>query len=161
MKIGILSDSHDHLDNIHKAAQLFRERGVDQVLHAGDIISPPMVLALEGLKVQAVCGNNDGEVRGLTATFAKIGGKLEEDVLEVDTPEGKIAVYHGTYRAILDALIHSGKYLAVISGHTHKPVNRKEGTTKILNPGTAHGFGKDATVMVYDTQTDQADIITL
>ena len=41
MKIGIISDSHDHVDNIRRAVSVFREASVELVIHAGDIVSPP------------------------------------------------------------------------------------------------------------------------
>lgn len=161
MKIGLISDSHDHLDNVRKAAHIFRERHVERVIHAGDFISPPSILCLEGLAVHGVYGNNDGERLGLVKMFKKIDGQLAEEVLEMDTPEGQIAVYHGTVPAVLNALIHSQNYSVVVCGHTHHTVDRLEGKTRVLNPGTAHGFGKEATVMLYDTATAQAEIIPL
>lgn len=161
MKIGIISDSHDHLGHVRKAAQLFRERGVERVIHAGDFISPPSILCLEGLAVYSVYGNNDGERLGLRKVFEKIGGQLAEEVLEMDVPEGKIAVYHGTVPSVLRALIRSQDYCVVVCGHTHHVVDQLEGKTRVLNPGTAHGFGKEATIMVYDTTTAQAERILL
>ena len=161
MKIGLISDSHDHLDHIRKAAALFRERGVEQVLHAGDFICPSAILALEGLQVAAVLGNNDGETLVLAKTFDRIGGRCESQCLVLETPEGTVALYHGTSRAVLDGLIHSGLHLAVVSGHTHVPLDGREGNTRVLNPGTAHGFGDAATVMIYDTVTDGVELIAL
>ena len=38
MKIGIISDTHDHHSNVIKAIRIFNERRVKYVLHAGDII---------------------------------------------------------------------------------------------------------------------------
>ncbi len=161
MKIGLISDSHDNLEQVRKAAELFRQRGVDQVLHAGDFISPPAIKAMAGLPLAAVLGNNDGEKLGLAKTFDTLGGRLEGECLVFDTPEGTIALYHGVTPAILDGLVLSGQHLAVVSGHTHKVVDRREGKTRVLNPGTAHGFGGPATVMIYDTTADEVTLITL
>lgn len=161
MKIGLISDTHDHLDHIRQATQLFRDRGVDCVIHAGDIVSPPALLAMEGVMVNAVFGNNDGETVGLMKACAKSGGRLEGDFLQLETPDGPIAVYHGTVPALRDGLIRDGRYRAVVSGHTHTPVDRLEGSTRVLNPGTAHGFGQQATVMIYDTAQDKAELISL
>ncbi|MEO5376565.1 MAG: YfcE family phosphodiesterase [Magnetococcus sp. DMHC-6] len=161
MKIGLISDSHDHLDHIGKAAQLFKERGVDLVIHAGDFISPPAILALDGLTVAAVFGNNDGEKLGLAKMFAKIQGRLEGDFLELETEEGLLAVYHGTVSSLKRSLIDSGRYRAVVCGHTHTPENRLQGNTWVLNPGTAHGFGMRATVMVVETHDWSVELIDL
>ena len=161
MKIGLISDSHDQMDHIRKAAQIFREQGVERVIHVGDFVCPLAIICLEGLDVYAVYGNNDGERVGLLNMFEKIGGHLVGEVLEMDTPEGQIAAYHGTVPSLLNALIHSQKYCVVVSGHTHKVMDRWEGKTRVLNPGTAHGFGDKATVMVYDTATTQVELILL
>ncbi len=45
MKIGVLSDTHDHLDP--KIPALFD--GVDHILHAGDIGLPWLILQLESI----------------------------------------------------------------------------------------------------------------
>jgi len=41
MKIGLISDSHDHIDNIRKSVEVLKDRGVSLVIHAGDFVSPP------------------------------------------------------------------------------------------------------------------------
>ena len=161
MKIGLISDSHDHLDNIRKAAHLFRERGVERVIHTGDFVSPPSIRCLEGFSLYAVHGNNDGERLGLAKVFEKVGGELADEVLIMDIPEGRLAAYHGTVSVILTALIRSQDYEVVVSGHTHRVEDRQEGKTRVLNPGSAHGFGQEATVMVYDTATGLAELIAL
>ncbi|MBI4848172.1 MAG: metallophosphoesterase family protein [Nitrospirae bacterium] len=73
----------------------------------------------------------------------------------------KFACYHGTELQMKDALIQCGKYDVVIYGHTHKCEYEKTGNTLALNPGTAHGFGNSATVMIFDTHTKEAEIVTL
>ena len=162
MKIGLISDSHDHMDHLHQAARLFRERGVERVFHAGDFVSPPSILCLEGLTLYGVYGNNDGERLGLSKAFEKTGGLLADEVLEMDLlPMGRMAVYHGTVSAILNALIRSQTYDLVVAGHTHRVTDRMDGRTRLLNPGTAHGFNQQATVMVYDTTTTLAELISL
>jgi putative phosphoesterase len=40
MKIGLISDTHDNVENIRKAIKEFNDRNVDLVLHAGDFASP-------------------------------------------------------------------------------------------------------------------------
>ena len=44
MKIGIISDTHDDVDNTNKAIDIFKENDVKAVIHAGDIISPPIIV---------------------------------------------------------------------------------------------------------------------
>ncbi|MBF0448948.1 MAG: YfcE family phosphodiesterase [Magnetococcales bacterium] len=161
MLIGILSDSHDQIDHVDHAIEIFRLRGVEQVFHAGDIGSPSIIKQFEGLKLGAVLGNNDGERALMPVKVKQIGGEIGLDVLHADCPEGKIVVYHGTVPTFLNALIDCGAYRLVITGHTHKIVNELVGKTRVLNPGSIHGFNKGATFMIYDTALDEAEVLEI
>jgi uncharacterized protein len=161
MLIGIISDSHDNMENVQKAVDIFIARGVDKVFHAGDIVSPSVVKQFAGLDAGFVYGNNDGERVVLPIAVKQINGELGGEVLVRECDEGKIVVYHGTVPTILNALINCGEYRLVITGHTHKIVNRLEGNTRVLNPGTAHGFKGPGTFMIYDSAKDEAELIEL
>jgi uncharacterized protein len=162
MLIGIISDTHDHISNVKKAVQIFVERGVERVLHAGDIGSPSVVKHFKGLDFALVYGNNDGERIMLQKKVEQIGGKMAGEVLNWECEEGKIVVYHGTVPTFLNAMIRCGDYRLVVSGHTHKVVNQLKGNTRVLNPGTAHdGFEESPTMMIYDTALDVAEVIEL
>ena len=50
MKIGIISDSHDHHENVLRAIEIFNDQGVEYVLHGGDIVSPFTAKAFAGLE---------------------------------------------------------------------------------------------------------------
>ncbi|MCK4491079.1 MAG: metallophosphoesterase family protein, partial [Candidatus Altiarchaeales archaeon] len=58
--IGLMSDSHHHMDAIRGAVEFFNSRGVDLVLHAGDLISPFTAgeFGKLGCRFVAVYGNN-------------------------------------------------------------------------------------------------------
>ncbi|MBF0453936.1 MAG: YfcE family phosphodiesterase [Magnetococcales bacterium] len=161
MLIGIISDTHDHVDNVRKAVDIFQKRGIKQVLHAGDTVSPSVVNLFAGLDLGIVYGNNDGETGRIAKKVDQIGGNLGGEVLVYGCEEGDIAVYHGTIPTFLSALVRCGDYRVVITGHTHQVVDRTEGGTRVLNPGTAHGFGGPATAMIYDTSLDQVELIRL
>ena len=60
-----------------------------------------------------------------------------------------------------DALVSCGKYDVVLHGHSHACENTKTGRTLVLNPGTVHGFGGRATVMIFDTGSRKAELIDL
>ncbi|MBF0144188.1 MAG: YfcE family phosphodiesterase [Magnetococcales bacterium] len=162
MRFGLIADSHDHIGHIRLAAGLFREYGTELVVHAGDMVSPAALLPLEGLPLAGVLGNNDGEVAGLRSIFARFGGQLEREVLVREIEGGRLAAYHGTSPVIREALVACGLYRFVVTGHTHRPLSRKHGPTWHLNPGSAHGFGGEATVMVVDTaDSEPAELIRL
>ena len=162
MKIGVLSDSHDHMENIRKAVDIFLEQKVEKVVHCGDIVAPFMVRAisdLEGkdIEVIGIYGNNDGERLGLYKILGQIM-KMKGDFHEVTWDEKKIAVYHGTDNRILDSIIKSQKYDLVLCGHTHQMRVEQQGKTVILNPGETCGylFGK-ATCAVVDLASEPFD----
>jgi len=161
MKIGIMSDSHDHIENIKKCVSVFRERGVSFVVHLGDFVTPNSVRAMNGLNLVAVFGNNDGDIFRLMQAFQEIGAELQRDFHEFEVDAIRFAAYHGTEHRITGALIGCGKYDVVLYGHTHVCVNELVGTSLVLNPGTLHGFGEHATVMVFDTENRTAEIINL
>ena len=49
MKIGIISDSHDDVVNVNRAIDIFEQNEIKAVIHAGDIISPPIVTEFKRL----------------------------------------------------------------------------------------------------------------
>ena len=54
MKIGLISDTHDNIDNILKAVREFNNREVDIVLHSGDFVSPIAVESFAGIKLVGI-----------------------------------------------------------------------------------------------------------
>ncbi|MDH4028200.1 MAG: metallophosphoesterase [Nitrospirota bacterium] len=161
MKIGIISDSHDHIENISKCVQIFRDRKVDHVLHLGDFVNPNSVRAFRGMKLVGIFGNNDGDRFRLVAAFNDIRGELKGDFHEFQQDGLRFACYHGTEPQIKDALIECGRYDVVVYGHTHECMNEMKGRTLALNPGTAHGFGGRATIMIFDTLSKHPEFIEL
>lgn len=161
MKIGIMSDSHDHLQNIRKAVERFMQEQVDLVIHLGDFVNPNSVRALKGIELTAIFGNNDGDKFRLMKAFEDAGASIMGEFYEFEADSLKIACYHGTEPGIKNALIGCGRYDAVLYGHTHEPERSQAGRTLVLNPGTVHGFGSDATVMVLDTGSRKARLVVL
>jgi len=153
MLIGICSDSHDHVENIKKAAQIFKEREPEKVIHAGDFCSPFTIPLFEGLPLNAVFGNNDGDRFMLMKKFDEIGAELLGDFFSFTVHKLKFAVYHGTHAEITQSLEKSGMYDVVISGHTHEANVETVGDTISINPGSIHGFGQDPMIAFFDTET--------
>lgn len=136
MLIGIISDSHDHHQNIIRAVEVFSERGVDYIFHAGDIISPfaaKKFSEVKGAKFIAVFGNNDGEKLILAGTIKGFSGEIYDGPHTTEIAGRKIFITHKPY--MLDEIIGSGRYDLVIYGHTHKQDIRKVGKTLVINPG--------------------------
>jgi len=161
MKIGIISDSHDHIENIRKGVQIFKDKNVEFVLHLGDYVNPASVKAFRGIKLIGIFGNNDGDKFRLINAFNEIDGEIRGDFCEMEVDGIRLACYHGTEPQLKDGLIECGRYDVVLYGHIHECENIRIGDTLVLNPGTAHGFGKRATLIIFDTLSRKPEFIDL
>lgn len=161
MLIGLISDTHDHVQRIKKAVNHFKKHNVDLVLHAGDYCSPFTIPHFSGLPIKGILGNNDGDHYLLMQKFSEIGSELEGEFVELEAGGRSIALYHGTYEGITGALRTCGRYDVVVSGHTHVTVNKTFGDTLALNPGTANGFDDEATIAFLETDTMDVEFISL
>ena len=138
MKVGIISDTHDHHKNVLKAVEIFKEQGVKYIFHAGDIVSPFTAKAFgeaKDAKFIGVFGNCDGEKKLIKSTIVEFGGEIH-DKLYAGIVEGrKILMTHKPEK--IDEVINSGNYDLVIYGHTHQPDMRRVDDTLVINPGEA------------------------
>ena len=80
MKIGIISDSHDHIENIKRGIQILRKDEVELIIHLGDYVNPNSVRAFEGTGLTVIFGNNDGDKFRIINAFNEIGAQLKGDV---------------------------------------------------------------------------------
>jgi putative phosphoesterase len=156
VKIGIMSDSHDHLAAIAKAVSIFNDAEVSLVLHAGDLVSPFVASALQHLRMGmvAVFGNNDGERIGLAKAFPDRIFRPPHRV----TVEGRaLLLLHEP--DLLENLAGCGDFHAIIYGHTHVP-EIKQGRTLVINPGECCGYltGR-RTVALWDLEKGRVDLL--
>ncbi|MCK4904712.1 metallophosphoesterase [bacterium] len=160
MLLGILSDSHDNIPYLNKAIEIFNQRQVGRVLHAGDFVSAFTSKPFRNLKCKftGVFGNNDGDKLLLEAEFKNIG-KIYDDVYEDIIDKKKTILFHR--ETLVQKLAESGKYDIIIYGHTHK-IDLKQGHTLIINPGECGGWiTGNSTIAILDTEKMKAEIIRL
>ena len=171
MKVGIIADTHDNLDAIAKAVKVFNDEGIKLLIHAGDFIAPFTSQPFKQLKAPlvGVFGNNDGDKLLLKKFYKENGvGELYQDPYEFDVGTKKVMVTHTP--AIVGPIAASGRYDAVIYGHTHKVVIGRQRTvgggrgekTWILNPGECCGYltGRQ-TVVILDFEKEEAELVEL
>ena len=141
MKIGIMSDTHDRLDAVEKAIDLFNREKVEHVLHAGDLVSPFVAPKFAKLKAKLyiVWGNNDGDKEFIRVKFGEIGVTPLGNFAALELDGKKIALLHGTHEKIVEALIKSGSFDIVVRGHNHR-AEIKKGNTLLVNPGETCGY---------------------
>ena len=161
MKIGILSDTHDNLNNLEKAVQLFREKGIHTLIHAGDFVSPFVLRAMEG-KIEnlvGVFGNNDGDKLMLRNISDKAGWSIVKPPHSLTLADKRFLIMHEP--DILEIALQSGLYDTIIYGHTHKIDIIREKQTLVINPGETGGWlSGEGSAVILDTDTMKEELFT-
>ena len=139
MKIGILSDTHNHIENTRRALAIFREAQPEHIIHCGDFTSPEVLEFLVGWSASFVFGNMDRDRAALKATVRHFFCTTIGEHLTMELDGKRIAVCHGDDLAQLDEFIHSGIYHYVLHGHTHRRRDEMVGQTRVINPGALGG----------------------
>lgn len=159
MLIGLISDTHDHMDNIRKALKILNERDVKFIIHAGDFVSPFTWRVFKDFngEIFGVFGNNDGDRVLLKKMY---GDRIQNQIRKIEISGKKIALMHEP--KMIDELALSGKFDLIVYGHMHEVDIRKINNTLIINPGEACGwlYGK-ATFALLDLESLVPEIITL
>ncbi len=124
--IGLISDTH----GLVRAEVLLALRGVDLILHAGDIGGDDVLLALAAIApVRAVRGDTDPA--GAAGVEARIDERFEQ--VHVVVTHG-----HELGRAdpprIVSAYMHAD---VIVYGHTRLPLITRAARRLIINPGAA------------------------
>lgn len=122
MRIGLVSDTHGLL----RPAVLDFLRGSDHIVHAGDICDAGVLETLAAIApLTAVRGNND------VGPWAR---RLREiEVLELAGV--RVLVVHDLSQ--LGTAARNAQAHVVVSGHSHKPLVRRDGDMLYVNPGSA------------------------
>jgi len=138
IRIGIISDTHGHLDP--RIAALLVD--CDIAVHAGDIMGQTVLedMRPRSGRVVAVRGNNDTEQvwhRDEHAALGKIGEEAS-----IDLPGGSLAVVHGHQYGGNHPQHDSMRERfptarAIVYGHSHKMLCDLNISPWVINPGAA------------------------
>ena len=144
MKIGVMSDTHDNISNTTTVLNAYRERGIDTIVHCGDLTSPEMVPYFNGFRVIFTTGNMDHT----TGTIKKRLGKMHDDSFAGTVFTGKvggmpIAATHSHVEGKIMELVRKKKYKWIFHGHTHEKRDEIIQGVRIVNPGALGGLGRD------------------
>jgi len=122
MKIGVISDTHGLLRP--EAVEMLR--GSEHIIHAGDIGAPEIIPELQKIApVTAIRGNVD--TQAWARSFA------ETEVVEL----GGVDIYILHDANAIDLNPKAAGFVAVISGHSHKPKQEMKDGVLYFNPGSA------------------------
>jgi uncharacterized protein len=160
MRIGVLSDTHDHVDALKVALDLLRDRGVEHYVHCGDVGGRRVFDLLAGLPISIVWGNNDFDVASLEAYGKRLGLSLGQRTLDITMGGKRFWVMHGDDYSEKRRAIESQNFDYLLQGHTHIYGDEKTGRTRVLNPGALYR-ARPKTVALLDTQADRVERIVV
>ncbi len=140
MQIGVIGDTHNNMRSVEKIIEIFERRGVDRIVHTGDVTQPKVLDALSSLSMPlcGVYGNNDqGERPGLDESATRHGMEWVDGPLEVNWGGRAILIVHDP----LDLEAHLGPHHDLaLHGHTHLYRREEVGGALVFNPGECAGM---------------------
>jgi uncharacterized protein len=159
MFLGVVSDTHGHVEYARAAVRMLESLEVEVVLHCGDIGSPAIVPLFSAWPTHFVLGNVDGN-QPLQTVIEEAGQTFHVRFGSIELNGIKIALLHGDDERLLRQTISEGKYQLVCHGHTHVPRRERIGSTLVLNPGALYRADPH-TIAVIDLPTLAAEIIAV
>ena len=128
MKIGILSDTHNDVNNLQRALAFFHREGIQTLIHCGDITSPATAVHLKSFTLIYVHGNMDRAHIAIRQTL-------------FDLNPSSVAgnqFTHGHMPGKIESFVKDG-YDYIFHGHTHRHRDEIVGGSRIINPGALGG----------------------
>jgi len=135
MTVFVISDTHIP-DRASKLPEKFLRavKKDDFILHAGDLVTLDVLEELKAkATVHAICGNMDSfEVRDLLpkSKIVQVGSLKIGMFHGSGPPEGLTERVYNRFRE---------KPEVIIFGHSHRPYNKKIGSSLMFNPGSLTG----------------------
>jgi putative phosphoesterase len=131
MKIGVLADTHIPRTTSDLPKAVYKGlRGVDLILHAGDLIVLDVLHNLMALApTEAVCGNMDS---------AEVTRELPRKKI-VTAGTFRIGLIHGwgNPRTVVHTISKEFHHVdAIVFGHSHEPMNEVRNNVLYFNPGS-------------------------
>lgn len=139
MRIGVVSDTHGHVQNALAAARMLEALDVGAVLHCGDIGSPQVPPAFKKWPTHYVLGNVDHyEDDVYAAAVGSAGGNFHGRFADLKLGGRRIALLHSDDAKRFRQVTTSEEYDLVCYGHTHEAEQHLSGRTLVLNPGALY-----------------------
>lgn len=138
MLLGIVSDTHGHVNNTLQAVRMLQSLEVEQVLHCGDIGSTAIVELFSDWPTHFVFGNVDYNEAELHQAIEEAGQTCHGRFGSLELCGVKIAVLHSDDGRRFRQTVKSGDWDLVCYGHTHEAEHHLEEKTLVLNPGAIY-----------------------
>jgi uncharacterized protein len=136
VRIGVVSDTHNHLPNVRRIVEILNAARVERVVHTGDITQAKTLDVLAGLcaPLHGVFGNNDLERDALAAAIARHGFQFAEPPLHLTWAGRRLMVLHDPSQ--FDG---GAEWEVVLHGHTHRLTLERSDGRLVFNPGECAG----------------------
>jgi putative phosphoesterase len=154
MRVGILSDTHDHIDALKTALDMLRGAKVEYFIHCGDVGGERVLDQLAGLPCTFIWGNNDFDVAALEEYAARLGLSCGGRFAELNLGGKSFAVIHGDDAMLKRRILAEARFDYLLQGHTHVFRSEKIGRTHLINPGALYR-ASPKTAAWLDTETSQ------
>ena len=165
MKVGLISDTHNHLRESRQAIALLLERGARHLVHCGDAGEDVVDLISatcreHGIRAHVAIGNCDRAHPEDQPFLASPAGVERGESPEFVLAGKRCASLHGDRTERLARAVSDGGFDYVFTGHTHAPADQRTGKTRLLNPGSpVRPRRGPPTVALLDLETDHVDWI--
>ena len=163
MKLGILADTHNHIENTRRALDAFRERGITRLIHCGDLTTVAIVELFAGFSVTFVFGNSDqfhADLMQAAKALFGMGSMGYSYTAAID--DKRIAVCHGNDEDMLNGYIQQNTYDFVFHGHTHHRRDEIVGKTRVINPGALGGNRPEQrSICILDFETEETEFVMI
>ncbi len=160
MLIGVLSDTHSRYQTVSAAVHLLSSRGVEAVIHCGDITDTPTVQLFEKLPIHFVFGNCDVDRVNLRQAMKDIGAVSHEAWGHLDVDGIHLGWTHGDDQRLFRELENSGHFDFLFYGHSHMAKQHRSGKTLVVNPGALQR-ARVKTFVILDTETRELESLTV
>ena len=159
MLIAVISDTHSRTVSVQSALQIMAERGVEVILHCGDIQDGETV-RLFPAHTHFVFGNCDYGRKEIERAVADIGATLHGAWGQLEIAGISLAFVHGDDHQLLHDLENADTFDFLFHGHTHIAREHRTGKTRVINPGALQRVAR-RTFLLLDLPSGAVESVTV
>lgn len=158
MRLGVVSDTHGHLQHALAGVRMLEALEVDAVVHCGDIGSAAVIELFAAWPTHFVFGNTDYDRAALELSARSAGQFWHGALGTLELGGRKIAFTHGDQAQLLSGAIADASTSLVCYGHTHRAEWHDEQGTRVLNPGALYRANPH-TIAIVEIETLEVTIV--
>ncbi len=163
MKIAIISDIHDQIENLNWALEKITQDEISYIFALGDYTSSYIIerLQVNDIPINAVWGNCDGDKQSIIRASNNENKNIsfaEHSFDTIEIEDKKFFLTH--YPELAENAAKSRDYDAVFHGHTHYKRDEKIGIVPIISPGKLAIYPHDEiSFAIFDTDANKTKFI--